>query len=336
MLNIAFAGFRHGHIIGLYLECVKNPNVNIVGAFEEHEETRLDMIEKYGVNFNYNTYDELLCDCKVDAVAIGDYYAIRGERAICALAKGKHIIADKPLCTSLEEENKIRELCEKSGLTAYLMLDLRFYDVINTAKQIIENDRLGEINNIIFEGQHPLMYGSRAGWYFEEGKHGGTINDIAIHGVDVVRYLTGLEVNKVNAARTWNAFAEEEPHFKDSAMFMCQMSNGAGLMADVSYSAPNTLGFSMPTYWQFQLWGKKGMMKFGVNCKEIELYIDGKSEVEAIVPSQAELNLLNDFINCIEGKSTVLTTKDVLDSTRTTLTIQNFADKEAVSCTDLE
>lgn len=336
MLNIAFAGFRHGHIVGLYLECVKNPDVNIVGAFEEHEETRLDMIEKYDVDFNYNTYEELLSDTNIDAVAIGDYYSIRGERAIKALESGKHIIADKPLCTSLDEEKKIRELCQKTGLTAYLMLDLRFYDVVNEAKKIMDENRLGEINNIIFEGQHPLMYGSRAGWYFEDGKHGGTINDIAIHGIDVVRYLTGLEVEKVNGARTWNCFADKEPHFKDSAMFMCQMSNGAGLMADVSYAAPNSQGFALPTYWQFQFWGKKGMMKFGVNCKALELYIDGEAEAQTITPASAELNLLNDFINCIEKKNTILNCKDVLDSTRTTLTIQAFADKEAMTCTDSE
>ena len=36
-------------------------------------------------------------------------------------------------------------------------------------------------------------------WYFEEGKHGGTINDIAIHGIDLVRYLTGKNVTKIGA-----------------------------------------------------------------------------------------------------------------------------------------
>ena len=37
------------------------------------------------------------------------------------------------------------------------------------------------------------MYGTRPN-YFEEGKHGGTINDIAIHGIDLYRISTGLTV----------------------------------------------------------------------------------------------------------------------------------------------
>ena len=32
---------------------------------------------------------------------------------------------------------------------------------------------------------------SQASWYFEEGKHGGTISDIAIHGIDLVRSAVG-------------------------------------------------------------------------------------------------------------------------------------------------
>ena len=53
-------------------------------------------------------------------------------------------------------------------------------------------------------------------WYFEEGKHGGTINDIAIHGIDLLRFITGKEFTKVNFAKTWNAFADKEPEFKES------------------------------------------------------------------------------------------------------------------------
>ena len=98
------------------------------------------------------------------------------------------------------------------------------------------------------------MYGKRPGWYFEEGKHGGTINDIAIHGIDLLRYLTGSGVKVINAARTWNAFAKSAPAFCDSAQFMVTLENGAGVIADVSYSSPDSFGYLMPTYWQFCVW----------------------------------------------------------------------------------
>ena len=44
----------------------------------------ITMGKENGVVFNYNTYEDLLADASVDAVAIGDYYSIRGERVIGA------------------------------------------------------------------------------------------------------------------------------------------------------------------------------------------------------------------------------------------------------------
>ncbi|MBQ7050370.1 MAG: Gfo/Idh/MocA family oxidoreductase, partial [Firmicutes bacterium] len=101
-MNIAFAGFRHSHIYGLYKSAVENPEVTITGCCEENEEARLAAEKEIGSSFKYNSYEELLQDPSVEAVAIGDYFQKRGGMIIAALKAGKHVICDKPLCTSLE------------------------------------------------------------------------------------------------------------------------------------------------------------------------------------------------------------------------------------------
>jgi predicted dehydrogenase len=66
---------------------------------------------------------------------------------------------------------------------------------------------LGKIKTAAFTGQHPLNWGVRPGWYFEEGKHGGTFNDIAIHGVDAISWIAGCKWAKTLYARdraSWN------------------------------------------------------------------------------------------------------------------------------------
>ena len=85
MMNLAFAGFRHGHILALYDTAKDSPLVNLCGAFEEDSETREAMACEKGISFRYETYEELLADPAVDAVAIGDYYSARGARVIAAL-----------------------------------------------------------------------------------------------------------------------------------------------------------------------------------------------------------------------------------------------------------
>lgn len=320
-MNIAFAGFRHIHIFGLYEKALAEQDVTIVGCYEEDATERKLVEESKGIVFTYNTYEEILNDESVEAVAIGDYYGKRGKMVIEALKHGKHVICDKPICTDLVELEEIDRLSSEKNLEVCCMLDLRYMAQVSKVKEIIEKGELGEIHNVSFTGQHPLDYGTRPGWYFEEGKHGGTLNDIAIHGIDLVRFLTGKNLTKVNCAKTWNAFADKEPAFKDCGQFMAEMEN-MSIMADVSYAAPQC-GFSMPTYWDFYFWGSKGMLNFKLNEKTIHVYTDK----EEILECQAiECDYLRAFMDEVKGIKTIMNTKDILESQRQVLKIQKMAE----------
>ncbi len=325
-MNIAFAGFQHSHILVLYNMAKENPLYNVVGAVETIESYRFDAIEK-GVIFNYNTYEELLADKNVDVVAIGACYGDRGTMAIKALEAGKHVICDKPLCTSLSELDEIEKLSKEKNLVVSCMLTMRFEPLIISLKKLVESGKLGEINNVYFGGQHPLQYGRRPSWYYQEGKHGGVINDIAIHGIDILSYIFGGKVNKIHAARTWNKYAEKEPRFKDCGQIMLSLDNGAGVIADVSYAIPDGIEFNIPYYWQFFVWGTKGVTEFAFNKQNPSYYIKGQTEkidLELINPS---VDYLTDFTNLVEGKEDVIVPmSEVFASTRATLKIQQFAD----------
>ena len=217
------------------------------------------------------------------------------------------------------------------------MFDLRYKPQIPKVCEIVKNGEIGEIKNITFTGQHCLDYGNRPMWYFEKGKHGGTINDIAIHGVDIVRFLTGLGIKNVTAARTWNHFATKEPDFKDCGQFMAELTNGAGLMMDVSYAAPKSCGFKLETYWRFTIWGTKGVIEYklngGPNSKVIDsddgalvqVALDG---TDGFVPYKKEkypVTALGEFIKEINGEETIINTEDVIRTSREVLTVQAAA-----------
>lgn len=160
-LNIAFAGFRHSHIYGLYNLAKEYDSINICGAWEEHQESKKSA-EDQGVEFTYNTYDDMLNDDSVDVIAIADYYSRRGELALQALKAGKHIISDKPLCTSYQEAEEIEKISKEKNLKIGVMLDLRDCPNVVCAKKLIDEGKIGKINNISFGGQHPLNYGTRS------------------------------------------------------------------------------------------------------------------------------------------------------------------------------
>ena len=326
-MKIAIIGCRHGHIFSLYQLIKESDRAEFAGAYEADEAARLAAEANQGMVFPYHSVEEILADETVDAVAIGDYYGIRGAHAIAALKAGKHVIADKPLCTSLAELDEIERLAAEGGLSVGVMLDLRYHKNVLTAKRLIEEGTIGKVVNISFGGQHPLQYGIRPAWYFEEGKHGGVINDIAIHGIDLLTYLTGETVAGINAARTYNAYAKAEPHFLDCGQMMLTLSGGIGVLADVSYAAPNTMGYTYPYYWEFHIWGERGMLSFNYNSDGVTLCADGETAPREITADAPYGNVLDAFLDDIEKKPTLMSTREALDASRTTLMIQKAADE---------
>ena len=324
-MNIAFAGFRHSHIFSLYKMAKESSEVTVVGCFERDKDAREAASRELLAEFNFSSYEALLSDESVRAVAIGDYYGIRGQMVIEALSKGKHVICDKPICTSLSELDTIERLCREKGLVVSCMLDLRYMPQTEEVKRLITDGEIGDIINVSFTGQHCLDYGNRPMWYFERGAHGGTINDIAIHGIDLVRYITGKNLSEVKCAVTRNAYAKEEPDFHDCAHFIAQLEE-ITLMADVSYAAPKYNG-TLPTYWDFYFWGRCGMIHFNLASSEIHVY---KTDERVICCPERNISHLYDFIREIRGERTVIETYDVLASQRQALTVQAAADGQGV------
>jgi predicted dehydrogenase len=156
--------------------------------------------------------------------------------------------------------------------------------------------------------------------------HGGTLNDIAIHAVNLLPWITGLNIVKVAAARTWNARLKEVPHFKEAAQCMLVMENGCGVLGDVSYLIPDSFNCHHPLYWALVFWGSKGVIQHQKGT--ITFWKDGEDAPRTIKALPSAGNCLNSFINDIRGISRVgeLNTDEILLSTRQTLLIQEAAD----------
>ena len=327
-LKIAFAGFRHGHILSLYELAQQSAALEVTAVCEEHAQTRAQLQESGAVRFTHDNIADMLDQTACDIVAIGDYFARRGSLVLEALRRGKHAIADKPLCTRLSELVEIRRLTQEQGLKVGCMLTMRDAAAMRGARQLIRAGRIGEIHAIAFGGQHPLMPDSRPGWYFEPGKHGGTITDIGIHAIDAIPWITGLEFATVNAARSWNAFVPQYPEFEDAAQMMLTMDNGCGVLGDVSYFAPDRLAYRLPFYWRTTFWGREGVIEISTNAEDI--LVIGRQDQEPDrqpLPPSIKGGYLQAFLDDIAGKAPEngLTTSAVLQSMQTAIQIQEAA-----------
>lgn len=332
--RVAFAGFRHPHIFALLDRVKAHPDSTVVAAYEGDAATREVVPAQHGIEITHTDFARMLEESDATIVAIGDVYAKRGALALAVLRAGKHIIADKPLCTSLEEFEEISRLATTENLSVGCQLDLVETPSVRGLREVVQKGLLGQPCTINISAQHPLRLGVRAAWYFEPGQHGGTINDIGIHIFDFVPWLTGQPWEEISMAREWNAKATSYPHFMDCAQFHLLTQEGLACFADVSYLGPDTLGYSIPQYWRITVHGTKGMAEISYGTKDVTVVTDAdESPQNYPAPAESPSGYWQDFLDEIEGRPAVdgLTTARVLESSHWALKTQHLAAKKSSS-----
>lgn len=296
-VKVAFVGFRHGHVQSIYKTAERLDYVEIAACVEEEPGAHGSSVETLAATLTHETFDQVLADVDFDVLACVDYYAKRGPHCIKALEAGKHVVTDKPLCSSLDDLRSIARLSREKDLQVGIDLTMRYGGPYATLVGIVQEGGIGELSSCMVTGLHPLAYGSRPMWYFEPGKHGGTINDLMIHGFDLLRWASGLEFEQVVFADAWCRRAPV-PFFQDSAQMALQLSNDARYLGDCSYMAPE--GGHEP--WRFLLWGTEGSVS--LDAGGVKWTRAGEGEQEVTPRNQPPItDPFEDFVSALAGRS---------------------------------
>ncbi len=327
--KFAFVGFRHPHIFDMYQRCRERDDVEIVACCEEDASTRSEQASRDDLEITHESFAAMLEETECDVVAVGDSYGLRADRIIAALERGRHVISDKPICISLAELDRIEEVAKQKNCIVGCMLDMRDLPVFLGLRELIKQGEIGEVQAISFDGQHPLNYGKRPMWYFEPGMHGGVINDIAVHALDFIPWASGLAIRDLNAARGWNGTVPQHPDFQQCGQGMLTLENGAGVIFDVSYLTPDSIGYTMPIYWRFTIWGADGVLEAGFNTPQITIFKNGEDAPRPVeLPAGKPGSYLESFLQEINGGTDLhLSSADVLKASRISLEVQALADR---------
>ena len=330
-VRFALAGVRHFHIFELVAALGARDDAELVAAAEDNADAA-GAARARGVEFTHRDVEELLAEPEqFDVLAVGDYYARRGGLAIRALEMGKHVLLDKPICIDLAELDRIAALSNGPETPVVgCMLGNRGNGNLRQLRALLADGAIGTVHTVTFLAQHPLSYGQRPWWYFEPGKHGGTINDIAIHAFDVLPWLVGRVPRRVLAARCWNERLPQHPHFQVAAQMMLELEGGIGVLGDLSYLGPDGQGYRVPQYWRFTIHGDGGLAETAVQDNAVRLWRGGAKSGELFAPLAAEPDCyLDDFLTEIAGGTPrALNSDDVLSASRWALQTQHAADHQ--------
>jgi predicted dehydrogenase len=150
----------------------------------------------------YESYEALLADERVDVVHLTTPNHLHYPQAKAALEAGKHVVCEKPLALTATESQKLLALAERSGLVHCTNFNIRFYPQVQEARARVQRGDVGDVWNV--HGgylQDWLLFPTDWNWRLEHDKGGAlrAVADIGSHWLDLVQFVTGVEVEEVFA-----------------------------------------------------------------------------------------------------------------------------------------
>ncbi|MBM4148414.1 MAG: Gfo/Idh/MocA family oxidoreductase [Lentisphaerae bacterium] len=145
---------------------------------------------------------------RVDFVSIVTPNASHFDIASAFLKAGFNVVCDKPMTTSLKQAKDLHRLVRKTGKVFALTHNYTGYPMVKQARHMCGKGMLGKINKVVVEYPQGWMAGfiTNPGnaigmWRMDPKIAGGSccIGDIGIHAENLVRYITGLEVEELCA-----------------------------------------------------------------------------------------------------------------------------------------
>jgi UDP-N-acetylglucosamine 3-dehydrogenase len=173
----------------------------------------------------YKSLQEMLGAQELDAVVISTPTVTHKELALAVIAAGKHVLVEKPLSDNVADARAMAQAAEKAGVTFAVGHIERYNPAVRYAQTAISRGQFGKV--ITASAKRVSSYPGRIGDV-------GVVVDLAIHDMDIIRYVTGSDVEAVFAAGGVQASGRHEDH----ADIMMMLYNGATGLVEVNWLTP--------------------------------------------------------------------------------------------------
>ena len=222
----------------------------LYGACSKTRGHAQNFAERYGIRC-YDGYEEMLDSPEIDAVVIctpsGDHYPM----AMQALAAGKDVVIEKPMCLSMADADSLVAKADRARRTVCVISQSRFSDAAQEIHRAVVDGDFGKMVSASLTMRYfrPQSYYDQAGWRGTfAGDGGGVLMNQGIHGIDLLCYLMGEPRSVFGFTRT----ALRDIEVEDTACGTIRFASGTIGVIDATVC-------SQPSFTKrFVLCGEKG------------------------------------------------------------------------------
>jgi predicted dehydrogenase len=189
-------------------------NVEIVAVSSPNVERTRAKAARYGITKVYGRYEELVDDPEIEVVDIATPTYLHHRIALAAIARGKHVVVDKPLALSVAECEELVAAAYCAGVVNAVTFNYRYYPMVQQARVLIEQGMLGKIHLIHGHYLQDWLLDERDfSWRLELEKSGeaAMLADAGSHWFDLVEHVTGLRIGSVLAELTTIIKTRQKP-----------------------------------------------------------------------------------------------------------------------------
>jgi predicted dehydrogenase len=227
------------------------PDVELVGVADSSEDAAKAVARRYGGK-PYADHHRLLDEQKPDAVTIAVPTVNHLEVACAAAERGAHLLIEKPIAFTVEEGQQIIRAAARANVQLAIGHVERFNPAVVALKERVAGGELGRVFQIDARRQGPFP---------ARVLDVGVVIDLAVHDLDIMRYVTGAEIMRV--------YAETEHHihsaYEDSLSGLLRLDNGAIGTLMINWLTPTKIR-------ELHITGERGMFRVDYLTQDLYFY----------------------------------------------------------------
>jgi predicted dehydrogenase len=196
-MGIVGAGFVGPH----HVDAVRRLGyVDIVAVAGSSQASAEKKAEALGARRAYGGYEALLDDPDVHVIHNATPNFLHYPVNAAAIAKGKHVVSDKPLAMTAAEAKKLLDAANKAGIVHAVTFNYRGNPLVQQARLAIARGDIGKPHFLVGSYlQDWLIKDTDYSWRLEPDKGGASsaLGDIGSHWCDLAQHISGLRITEV-------------------------------------------------------------------------------------------------------------------------------------------
>ena len=220
-----------GRISVNHIKAALNNNLEIIAVCDILTHKMDAMLEKFNLKNSsikrYTDYNEMIKNERPEIVSIATESGLHAKIALDCIEKGVNLIIEKPMAMSIEDADKIIALANKKNVKVSACHQNRFNLAIQELRKAVETGRFGKLSHgsIHVRWNRDHGYYDQASWRGTWEQDGGALMNQCIHGIDLLRWMMGDEIEEIYGAtrQQFHDYLEAE----DVGMAVVKFKNGA-------------------------------------------------------------------------------------------------------------